>query len=215
MPEWLYPGGLVHLGEVLFLVCFLFRNQLLMRSFAIAGEVVYSTYYYVASDQPLWEAIWWSVPAIVINIVMIFVILRDARPSRFKDDALLLFRQLERLSPRQFKRLLKGIVWQVTDEATTLTVEGQKPEYLYFVLDGDVVLEKRGEIRPIPPRTFIGEIAFLQSGSASATVKVQGKSVVAKWPHGFLKALFAKDDELKSAFMAMVANDLACKLVER
>lgn len=215
MVEYLYPGGLVHVGAVLYLVCFLFRNQILLRGFAIAGDVVYMIYYFVATAQPLWEAIWWSIPAIAINIVMIYLILHDSRMPRLKDDELLLFRKLERLTPGQFKKLLKGIVWQKSAASTQLTEEGQRPDALYFVLKGDVSMEKRGVRRAIPSSTFIGEVAYLQNGPASARVDVSGESVIAKWPHQFLVRLFEKDHDLKHAFTAMMANDLASKLTER
>ncbi len=79
MLEYLYPGGLVHVGAVLYLVCFVFRNQIWLRSFAIAGDLFYMAYYYLAAEQPLWEAILWSIPAIVINVFMIYLILNDSR----------------------------------------------------------------------------------------------------------------------------------------
>lgn len=48
--------NMVHLGAVLYLICFLFRDQVILRSFAIAGDFAYTAFYFGATDQPLWQA---------------------------------------------------------------------------------------------------------------------------------------------------------------
>ncbi len=128
---------------------------------------------------------------------------------------MLLFRKLQRLTPGQFRKLLKGTLWQKSNAPILLTEEGKKPDSLFFVLKGDVSMEKRGERRIIPSNTFIGEVAYLQKGPASARVDVAGESLIAKWSHEFLAKLFEKDQDLKSAFTSMMATDLASKLNER
>jgi hypothetical protein len=215
MIDSLYPGGLVHIGALLYLVCFAFTNQIWLRSFAILGDIFYTAYYFLAADKPLWEAIAWNVPAIILNAVMIYIVLRDAKLPFLKDDELLLFRNLKGLSPAQFKTVLKGSVWQKANQPVVLTEEGKKPADLFFVLKGDVNMNKRGIPRPIPSNTFIGEVAFLQDGPASAQVEVSGDSIVVKWSHEFLNKIFKKDENMKSAFSSMMATDLASKLNER
>jgi Popeye protein conserved region len=215
MFESLYPGGLVHIGAILYLVCFAFRNQIWLRSFAIAGDLFYTAYYFLAASKPLWDAILWNIPAVAINVFMIYLILQDNKLPPMEEHELLLFRKLARLTPGQFKKLLKGTTWQKSAEPVILTEEGKKPDKLFFVLKGDVSMEKSGARRAIPSSTFIGEVAYLQEGVASATVNVAGESVIAKWPHDFLKKLLEKDEALKSAFTSMMASDLASKLNER
>ena len=39
----------------------------------------------------LWEAIIWNIPAIALNVVMIFLILRDSKLPFKNDDGLMLF----------------------------------------------------------------------------------------------------------------------------
>lgn len=215
MVDYLYPGGLVHLGALLYLVCFAFKNQIWLRSFAISGDIFYTAYYFLAADKPLWAAIVWNVPNIALNLFMIFLILRDSKLPLLKDDELLLFRMLSGLTPGQFKTILKGTFWQKSDQSVQLTEEGVKPHILCFVLKGDVSMEKRGQTRPIASKTFIGEIAYLKDMPATARVQVSGESVVAKWTHEFLNKVFEKDEKLKAAFTAMMATDLASKLNER
>jgi hypothetical protein len=212
MLQSLYPSGLVHIGALLYLVCFIFRNQLWLRSFAIAGDLFYTAYYFLAADQPLWAAIWWNVPAIAINVVMIYLILCDSKLPEMKDEELLLFQKLAPITPGQFKKLLRGTAWQKSMEPVVLTEEGTKPDNLFFVLQGDVSMEKRGVRRAIPSNTFIGEVAYIQNGPASASVCVAGESLIARWPHDFLRKLLERDEALKSTFSSMMASDLASKL---
>lgn len=215
MFDSLFPGFLVHAGALFYLVCFAFRNQIWLRSFAIIGDLFYTAYYFLAADQPLWAAIIWNVPAIGLNFAMIFLILRDSRLPFMNDDELLLFRTLKGLSPAQFKKILKGTNWQKSSHAVNLTEEAKKPDSLFFVLNGAVSMQKGGKSRPIPGNTFIGEIAFLNGSPATAKVDVAGNPVIAKWRHEFLNSIFSKDEKLKAAFTAMMASDLASKLSER
>jgi Popeye protein conserved region len=215
MLEMLYPGGLVHIGAMLYLCCFAFKNQIWLRSFAILGDLFYLSYYFLAADKPLWEAIFWNIPNIALNLFMIASLLRDNRMPVLDENELLLFRTLKLLTPAQFKALLKGTIWQKSSEPVFLTEEGKNPDSLYFVLRGEVDMEKRGQHRPIPNNTFIGEVAYLKNGAASARIGVSGESVIVKWPHAFLNSTFAKDEKLKAAFTAMMASDLASKLEER
>lgn len=215
MFDSLFPGILVHAGAMFYLICFAFRNQILLRSFAIIGDLFYTAYYFSASDKPLWEAIIWNIPNIALNLVMIYWILRDNKLPLMNDDELMLFRTLKGLTPAQFKKVLKGTSWQKPLQSVTLTEENSKPDNLYFVLHGDVSMQKAGNSRPIPGNTFIGEIAFLNGIPATARVDVKNGPVIATWRHDFLNKIFEKDDKLKAAFTAMMASDLASKLSER
>jgi hypothetical protein len=215
MLEMLYPGGLVHIGAMLYLCCFAFRNQIWLRSFAILGDLFYLSYYFLAADKPLWEAIFWNIPNIALNMFMIVSLLRDNSMPVLDENELLLFRTLNLLTPAQFKAVLKGTVWQKSSQPAVLTEEGRPLDSLYFVLRGNVDMEKRGLRRRIPNNTFIGEVAYLKNGPASARIGVSGESVIVRWPHAFLKSIFGKDEKLRATFTAMMASDLASKLEER
>ena len=77
--------NLVHVGALSYLVCFLFRDVMLLRAFAILGDLFYTAFYAWAFPQPIWGAIFWTVLSIAINFVMIWFILRDNRMSAFDD----------------------------------------------------------------------------------------------------------------------------------
>jgi hypothetical protein len=42
--NWVVPN-LIHIGALCYLVCFLFRDQLWLRIFAVLGDLVYTGFY--------------------------------------------------------------------------------------------------------------------------------------------------------------------------
>lgn len=73
--------NIVHVGAMLYLAGFLFRNQLILRGLIVAGDLVYILYFYFAPDIPLWGGIFWSILFTVVNLAMI-------GPDRCRQNAL-------------------------------------------------------------------------------------------------------------------------------
>ncbi len=204
--------NLVHLGAVLYLVCFLFRDQILLRSFAIAGDCAYVLYYYNVTDQPLWGAIFWNIPNAAINIAMIWLILRDSRTTSFTDDELKLYRSLDEMKPVDFRKFVRIGTWHRATAVTELAREGQTLENLHYVLDGAIDIEKNHRKIVVKPGIFIGEIAYLKQGPATATVRVMPGTLYMSWNHATLRKAQDKHDGLKNAIGAILNTDLADKL---
>jgi Cyclic nucleotide-binding domain len=203
---------LIHVGAVLYLICFLFRDQILLRSFAIAGDFAYTAYYFTAASHPLWEAIAWIIPNMTINVVMIFLILRDRRMTTLSDDEMSLFQNLRGLNPGQFRRLMKLGSWESTDAPKILTEEGKPLDRLYYVLRGDVEINKGERKIKMDPSVFIGELAYLRKKPATATVSVAPGATVMSWSHADLERATAKDVSLNTALGILLSNDMAEKV---
>src|SRR4051812_17066775 len=73
----LVKENIVHLGAALYLFGFLFRDPLMLRTFIVAGDLVYILYFYLAPDDPLWGGIFWSSVFVLANAVMIARIITD------------------------------------------------------------------------------------------------------------------------------------------
>lgn len=202
----------VHLGAVLYLVCFLFRDQILLRSFAIAGDTAYVIYYYNVSDQPLWGAIFWNIPNAAVNLAMIAVILRDRRTTSFSENELKLYRCLKTLSPSDFRKIAKLGKWTRTTAEMPLAEEGQPLDMLHYVVEGDVEIHKGGRRIHVEPGLFIGEVAFLRKRTASATVKVAAGSLYISWPHSTLLRMQDRNEGLRNAINSMLSVDMADKV---
>jgi Popeye protein conserved region len=205
-------SNLVHVGALLYLVCFLFRDQIWLRSFAIAGDVVFTFYYYNVTDQPLWGAIFWNIPAVAINLAMIYLILRDGRTTNFTENELRLFRKLPNLAPADFRKIVRLGKWETARSETVLAEEGQPLELLHYVLDGAVEITKGGRHIPVRSGLFIGEVAFLKDRPASATVRVKPGALFMSWRHTDLWKAQDKNMSLATAIGAMLNADMAEKV---
>jgi Popeye protein conserved region len=204
--------NLVHVAALFTLLCFLFRDQVKLRIFAAIGDLLLSVYYYVAFADPLWNPMVWSLLNVVINVIMILLILRDGREGGMTDDELSLFRNLDTLSPGQFRKLAKRGTWARAEEPVTLTKENQTLDTLYYVLSGQVNIHKAGRDFAAQPRLFIGELAFLRNRPATATVTVSGNAHYICWTHAELATLFHRNDELRTSMQIMLGRDIAEKM---
>jgi Cyclic nucleotide-binding domain len=203
---------LVHVGALLYLVCFLFRNQILLRCFAILGDLAYVTYYFNAAEKPLWEAIYWNIPNVLINVVMIFIILKESSVRNLGDDELRLYGKLPGMAPADFRRLVSLGSWHTAAGDTVLAREGEALDRIYYVIDGAPVVEKTGRSFPLAEGVFIGEIAFLKRCPATATVTVGKDARYMAWKHADLEKAQAKNDSFRQSLAAILNTDLAGKL---
>jgi Popeye protein conserved region len=204
--------NLVHVAAVFTLLCFLFRDQVKLRIFAAIGDLLLSVYYYLAFADPLWNPMVWSLLNVIINTTMILLILRDGREGGMSDDELSLFRNLDTLSPGQFRKLAKRGTWARAEESVTLTTEGEALDTLHYVLSGNVMIRKADRDLPVQPKLFIGELAFLRKRPATATVTISGDAHYISWSHDDLDKLFHRNDELRTAMQLMLGRDMAEKM---
>jgi CRP-like cAMP-binding protein len=204
--------NLVHVAAVFTLLCFLFRDQVKLRIFAAIGDLLLSVYYYVAFPDPLWNPMIWSLLNVIINTSMILLILRDGREGGMSDDELSLFRNLDTLSPGQFRKLAKRGTWARAEEPETLTTEGEPLDTLHYVLSGHVNVRKAGRDLAVRPKLFIGELAFLRKRPATATVTISGDAHYISWSHDDLEKLFNRNAELRTSMQLMLGRDMAEKM---
>lgn len=202
----------VHLGALLYFVCFLFRDQILLRSFAIAADLAYIVYYFTAAEKPLWDAAVWSILILLTNAVMLVLIIRDQRGSDFTENELKLYRCLNGLAPSDFRRIVRLGKWTRVEKETPLTTAGQPIDRLYYLLEGDLEIEKEGRTIEAKAPVFIGEIAFLRHTPPTATVRVKPGALFIAWAHDDLTRAQLKHDSVRTGISAMLNADLADKL---
>ena len=207
--------NMVHVAAAFTLVCYLFRNQIWLRIFAVAGDSLLAAYYFAAFPIPLWNPLYWSVLNVVINCIMILAILHDARLHEMSDDEMNLFRCLRGLTPGQFRKLMKQATWLRNDETRALTVEGQPLTSLHYVLEGRATINKQGRMFDVDPELFIGELAFLRSKVATASVTLPANSLIISWPHEALQKLFRQNQELCATMTTLLSRDMAEKVAKR
>lgn len=204
--------NIVHAGALLYLAAFLFRNQIILRSLIIAGDFVYILYFYLAPETPLWGGIFWSTMFTIVNVAMIALIVADRTHFRLAPNEKHLFEALQDLTPGQFRQFLKIGREQVAESHLGITQEGQPLEDLYFVLDRNITIEKKGRRSVTPSNTFIGEIAFLLGQPATATVTLEPGTPYFVWRASALKALMQAKPDLGTSLSLAMNKKMAQKL---
>ena len=205
--------NIVHFAALLYLSGFLFRNQVLLRLLIVAGDLVYMLYFYFAPAQPLWGGIFWSGMFTLVNLVMVGQIVVDKVNFNLTANQRKLFRLLEDLSPGDFRKLLKVGKFEEAASRKLLCFEGKPLDKLYFVISGNLTVEKRGRRALAGARTFIGEDAFLLSRPAAATVFVEPGAVYFVWHVKPLRLLLDRQPALKTALGHVLNKTLAQKLI--
>ncbi len=206
--------NIVHVGALLYLLGFLFRDQLVLRALIILGDLVYVLYFYFAPDIPLWGGIFWSALFTIVNVVMIWFIFLDEVQFSLPANDRKLFELLVDLTPGQFRKLLKAGRQEVAASPIVITRENEPLNQLYFVTDGKVTIEKGGHRIVSEAKTFIGEIAFLLSRPATATVTLEPGCHYCVWDSKALHNVLDGNAALKTALSAAMNRKLAEKVAQ-
>jgi hypothetical protein len=207
-------SNIVHAAALLYLAGFLFRNQLVLRALIVAGDLVYMLYFYFAPDVPLWGGIFWSTMFTVVNLWMIGLILADRMHFSLSGQERKLFRLLEDLTPGQFRQFVRASHFEMAPQRRTIIWEGKRLDKLYFVIDGNVTIEKRGRSEFTGSRTFFGEDAFLLATPSATTVTLEPGCQYFIWNAKTLKALLATNHGLNTALGRVLNKKLAHKIVK-
>jgi len=203
---------LLHAGAVVYVIAFLFRDEALIRGFSVLGTLLYMGYYFWYPPEPLWDAIVTSTIFLGANVVVIFMILLERTTFHLNDDEKRLYEGFDTLTPGEFRKLLKHAEWHASNEQDTLTTEGEKPERLFYVLDGDVLIEKDGTTFAVSDGRFIGEIGYVLDEPATANVRAPEGTRYVSWKVSDLTRLSYKKPAIGVALTALLGEDLARKL---
>ena len=206
---WFDPSMLLYAGASLLLASFALQSQLRFRCLAMAGLTAIWAYGFALWMGPV---IIGATLGIAINGVMGWRLWREGQDLAMSDDELNLFRNLRGLSPEQFRKLMKAGTWERTAEPVKLTSEGQMPEELYYVLEGNLSIQKSGREIKVQPAAFIGELAYLREMPATATVQLLPPGHFVSWKHTELNRVLAHDEALRLALAMLINNDLAEKV---
>jgi CRP-like cAMP-binding protein len=204
--------NIVHVAALLFLLGFLFRDQFIMRGLILLGDLLYILYFYFAPEEPLWGGIFWSALFAIANVVMIWLIFFDEVQFSLRADERKLFDLLGDLTPGQFRKLLKAGRQEVAIAPLVITRENEPSNALYFVVDGQVTIGKGGHLMVSEAKTFIGEIAFLLSRPATATVTLETGCHYCVWDSKALHSVLNSNPALRTALSAI--NRLAEKVAK-
>ncbi len=205
---------LVFTAGATFFVGYLITNQIWLRLGLFAGTLLYIWYYMIAADTPLWAAVATSSATASANLIGLGILLsrRSQRliPRAHRD----IFSHFTRLSPGDFRKVMRLAERRRITTATVMTREGARPDALWFVLSGETQVTKQGETFALPPLLFTGEVAYLTGKPSVATVVAAPGAEVLSWDLGRLSRRMARDPRLRLAMDAMISADMARKIAQ-
>jgi hypothetical protein len=202
---------LYNVGNFFAFVAFWPRTILHLRVYMAVSMLFLSLYFFFVSFGPVWNALFWMVPTFVINIWMIWVILREQKDYGIPHDMRAFFESIRVLTPGQFKKLLSAAD-RTTGPNQALIKAGEPTDQLHYLLKGSAHIAK-GEARyRLKAGSFLGEIAFLQNVPATATVHLEQESECLTWDSQKLRQLMERDSAIDIAMRGLFNRDLAAKL---
>ncbi len=202
----------VYIAFALALAGYLARDELWLRLLMLAASTSYLAYYYTVSDDPLWEAILTSGTLALVNLAVIGIVILERTTFTMSRQVAAIFRSFDMLTPGQFRRIMRHGTVRTADDPVRLTTEGMRVDKLFYVTDGRVIVTKEGRRTEIPPRIFVGEIAFATGNVASATVELAPGAVWVEWDQDRLRRLTRRFPALGVALMAQFNADLLGKV---
>lgn len=210
---WFSADAIVFAAGVTYVLGCLIINQVGLRLMLALGTFFYIWYYFVAADAPLWGAIFVSCAIGVANFIgLTNLYLRKSRihvPRAHRD---IYDKHFKHMPPADFRSMIRQGTRKTLRENQIATREGQPVDTLYFVISGDVTIEKLGECFKAPSGMFVGEIAYLTGRASSATTYLDAGSEVITWKFKTLRRWADRKPRSKLAFEAMISHDLAMKV---
>ena len=200
---------LFHVGNAITLIAFLFRDQIQLRTVMVLSMVLQALYYTWLPGGPWFDPLLWKLLTIALNMVMIVIILGDRYGYDIEADLRPLFEAIHVLSRGQYRRLIR-IATRIEGPQPILR-QGEKPRHLYYLVKGTAEVSKGGRVLAVEPGVFLGEIAFLSGGVATADVVLAPGSEALSWPVADLRQLMARDGTIEIGIRGVLSHDLAAK----
>jgi hypothetical protein len=203
-----------NLAYVLLVAMSLVRAILPLRLLAVAAGAV-SIWYGLRIDNGI--EIFWEVIFTVVNVVQAALLIRERRGIHLTDEERALHAALfQSMSVVDFNRFLRAGTWESQPEGTRLTTRGEPVTRIALLSDGtaDVIVGdatvsqcKRGD--------FVGELAFMSRGMATATVVTNSPARFLSWSFNDLRNLLAGHEEIRTALQDVLNKNLMDKLMEQ
>ena len=207
------PGNIVYIAAATQAAGMLFRSQIILRVLLLLGSGLYLVYYATAAENPLWQAMAATTAISLANIYGISMLLLSRSVRIIPAHQFALFKMLDGMEPGDFRALMRFGQTRTLQREEALTVKGEVPDRLFYVIEGEVEIEKKTAPRfRIAPRNFIGEVSLVLGSPASATVLAPPGTRIIEWPRDRLTKQMDRRNRLKLAIEALIARDMARKV---
>ncbi len=203
---------LMHVSALIGVVALVFRNQMYLRALLLVSVAVSIIDHMFVRQGANVNSLVWDVVALTINLWVLVQLVLDRTHIGLTAEEEQLFQAWGSLSPGEFRKLLRLANWCTADETSLLTSEGETPDRLFYVLDGEILLIKGERDLSLAAPAFIGEVAFVKERPASATVRVAPGGRYVAWSSAALRGYFIKHQSMRVAVMRLLSADMAMKV---
>ena len=146
MLEYLLSAGMLAQAALFFYGAgFVVRDELILRGLILIGTGFYIAYYWVAADQPLWDAIFASLILGMINVVLCVIIMLERTTFAMSPIMADAYRGFPTLSPGQFRKIFKSAKVVTLDEDRPLLQAGRTSNAFYRALSGTLSFQKEAQ----------------------------------------------------------------------
>jgi len=206
---------MLNVAVAFYVMGFLFRDQIVLRSLVLSGSACYVIYYFIVSDAPLWDAILATtliMASTAYGLISLLLSRSKLAVPRAQMPVLDAMESFGRLEPGLFRRLMDCGDRRVASAETPLTREGVPPEALAFLVSGGMRIRKGDVDLVLPGPCFVGEVGWMLGTPASADVAAVPGSDYVLWPRDDLRRAMRRNPRLETALDALVAHDMARKV---
>jgi hypothetical protein len=202
----------INLSYGLYLIAFLLRDILWLRSVVILSCISMITYGVLMESNTM---ILWNTTFLLINLVQVIVLMLERRPMVLDPYMEIIYGAVFRvLTRKEFDRLWK-FGESKTFEKTDICKEGRVPEYLMFLQRGKAEVVKNEQvIVGLGDYQFIGEMSFINDTTANADVRVNEPAQLQCWTHDELEKLRIKYPALYEKLLLILGQDLTRKITK-
>jgi hypothetical protein len=204
----------VNIASFLYICGFWARDQLILRLFVLSGTSFYIVYYYNIAEIPLWNAIFCSAILGVVNLYVTIQLALERTTFRMSRDERRLYGAFSNMTPGEFRKLSEKAIWHEPGKTVLLTEENGSNRSLFYIVQGHVTLEKRGQSFVMNAGTFVGELSYLMKSAATATVRADEHTRYIEWRHDDLIEIEKRHQGIRIALRDILNADLAAKVAD-
>lgn len=191
---------------------FLLTGQVKLRLMFLLGSSLSIFYFLIVLSEPVWEPAIEDIIMGLANIYGLSVLLIGRSTWLIPADQKLLFEKLGGIQPGEFRALMKHGTIRTLQRDEFLTYKDEVPDKLFYLMDGQVQVIRDGIIINLEECDFIGEISLILGTTASATTKALQETMLVEWDRKSLSASMKRNEELKVAIEALMAENMAHKV---
>ena len=204
-------------AELIIIISFLFRDILFLRLIYVVGQLVYIAGAFIAGmhHPGMKVIIFFSLISCFIHIKESVRIIYQRIPVKLPLKVIHIYRKnFQMMTTQEFLKMYQLSSTKTYQKDTQIAIQGELLSTLKMLKQGRVLIIKDNNlVTTLEAGFFIGEMSFLQSGAANATVLVaSNEAEFMEWDRPVLDKLKVKDPELYIKFEQAIALNLIRKL---